>query len=188
MKLISVRSQKEESNRQTSPEVLTALCKGSHEAYEEVYAHYQKPLSDFIYALTRSRAVAEDITHEVFINVWENRQKLAPDQGIRRYLFAVAKNLVMRYFRQKKVEGHYQQYSQRQSIEGHGSDEWLFAKEAEALIHAATHKMPRLRGKIFQLYYKEGLTYDVIAQKLAMNKATIANHLSHAKSDIQRAL
>lgn len=183
------RNQKSEVNdRSISPQVLRALCGGSREAYQEVYTRYQKPLCNFIYALTRSEAVAEDIAQEVFISVWENRRKLEPDQGISRYLFAVAKNLVMRYFRRKKTEGHYHQYSLQQSKVGHGSDEWLFAKEAEALIREAAHKMPRIRGEVFKLHYRDGLTCDLIAQKMEMNKATIANHLSHAKSDIKKTL
>ena len=169
-------------------ETLEALCKGSHEAYDQVYSFYRKPVYNFIFALTCCQAVAEDITHEVFVSVWENRQHLDPSQGIRRYLFAAAKNLVMRHFRQKKTEGHYLTYCQRQSIEGNESDKWLFAKEADALIKEAASKMPRLRGRIFKMYYRDGLSYDVIAQRLCMNKATIANHLCHAKNDIRNLL
>ncbi|MCL2502492.1 MAG: sigma-70 family RNA polymerase sigma factor [Bacteroidales bacterium] len=175
-------------NSLVSQETLEALCRGSHEAYDQVYSRYQKPVCDFIYALTCCREVAEDITHEVFVSVWENRQNLDPSQGIRRYLFAVAKNLVMRHFRQKKTEGHYLRYCQQRPIESDGSDKWLFAKEADALIRAATAKMPRIRGQIFKMYYRDGLSYDAIAQKLNMNKATIANHLCHAKNDIKHVL
>ena len=161
---------------------------GSHQDFEEAYTHYQKPLSNFIYALTRSKTAAEDITHDVFISVWEHRAALDFNQGIRGYLFTAAKNLIMRYFRQQKVANRYHQYGLQQSELTPGSDERLFALEAEALIREAAHKMPRVRGKVFKLHYHDGLTYDLIAGKLNMNKATIANHLSQAKSDIRKAL
>lgn len=175
-------------NCQIAPEILIAMRQGNQDAYSKVYAHYQKPLCEFLGALTRSREDAEDITHDVFINVWENREKLDPDQGIRRYLYAVAKHLAMRYFRQKKNDGHYRQYNGMKPSKDIATDEILFAKEADALIDKVITRMPRIRGQIFEMYYKEDLSYDQIADKLGMNKATVANHLSHARKDIRKVL
>ena len=180
---------KQEINVQPSIEVLTALSQGSHEAYSEIYLHYQKPVCNFIYALTHSREDAEDITHEVFINVWKNCRKLAPEEGINRYLFAIAKNLVMRYFRQKKIESNYLQYSRQQSVQSDiFSDELLLLEETGASIEMVMSRMPRIRKQIFEMYYKGGLSYDRIADKLGMNKATVANHLSNAKNDIRKVI
>jgi len=175
-------------NCQIAPEILIALRQGNPDAYSIVYAHYQKPLCEFIGALTRSQEDAEDITHDVFISVWENREKLDPAQGIRRYLYAVAKHLSMRYFRQKKNEGQYRQYNGMQPSKEIAAEEIVFAKEADALINTSISRMPRLRGEIFTMYYKEDLSYDQIADKLGMNKATVANHLTHARKDIRKVL
>ena len=175
-------------NYQASPEILVALCHGNHEAYTEIYAHYRKPVYNFIFALTDSYETAEDITHDVFICIWENRKKLEPDQGIRRYLFAVAKHLAMRYFRQKKNENNYIEYRGLQSMEDIPSDELLFVKEADTLIDTAISRMPRIRKQIFKMYYEEELSYDQISDMLGMNKATVANHLTNAKNNIRNAL
>jgi len=180
---------KSKYNSQISPEVLAALCQGNHHAYSTVYAHYQKPLCDFISALTRSSEDAEDITHDVFISMWENREKLDPEQGIRRYLYAVAKHMSMRYFRKKKREGQYLQHNGIHiSKDIISADEILFAKEADSLIDRSISRMPPVRKQIFELFYKEDLSYDQIADRLSMNKATVANHLTHAKKDIRKVL
>ena len=171
-----------------SHETLSALRMGDQEAYAEVYTHYQKPVLDFLYALTRSRVVAEDITHNVFIGVWESREKLDPTQGIRRYLFTVAKHMAMRYFRHKKVVKNHFEYAWLQPIEEIAPEELLFVKEADLMVEIAISNMPKMRKKIFEMYYKNGLSYDLIADTLALNKATVANHISHAKKDVRKIL
>ena len=173
---------------QTSPEVLTALRHGNHDAYVEIYTHYQKPICNFIHALIGSHETAEDITHDVFISVWENRKKIKPEQGIHRYLFTIAKHLAMRYFRQKKNENNYYEYNGQQSMEYTSPDELLIAKEADALVDMAISRMPRIRKQIFEMYYKENLSYRQIADKLRVNKATVANHLTNAKYNLRKIL
>ena len=169
-----------------SLELLVALRKGSQEAYAEVYSRFRNPVYNFLHALTRSKEAAEDISHNVFLNVWENRNKIEPEQGIHRYLFAVAKKMALHYFRHKKVESTHSQYVWIQAVQHIVPEEFLFAKESYLLVEAAILKMPRIRRKIFEMCYKKGLDYEQIAKELDMNKATVANHLSHARNDIRK--
>jgi len=173
---------------QVSPELLDSLRQGDKNAYGEVYARYRKSIYDFLYTLIRSHEVAEDITHNVFIGVWENRARLDPDLGIQRYLFVVAKYMAMRYFRRKKIENIHLQYEWTQAVQDIVPEELLFAKEADLLVDVAISKMPDIRKQIFIMHYKEGLNYVQIAETLGMNKATVANHLTHAKNDIRKVL
>jgi len=176
------------SKGQISSEVLDALRHGEHNAYDEIYLHYYKPLYDFVHTLVRSHEDAEDIIHNVFINVWENRKNIEPEQGIHRYLFVVARNLAMRHFRRKKSENNYMQYKWLQSPVEHAADEAFAVKEVDALVEVAISRMPRVRRQIFRMFYQDNLSYEQIADRLGMNKATVANHLSHAKKDIRSML
>ena len=167
-------------------ELLVALREGNKDAYAEVYSRFRNPVYNFLHALTRSKEAAEDISHNVFLSVWENRNKIEPEQGIHRYLFAVAKNMALHYFRHKKVENTHFQYVWIQDVPHIIPEELLFAKETYLLVEAAILKMPYIRKKIFEMCYKKGLDYEQIANELEMNKATVANHLSHARSDIRK--
>jgi len=184
----TVRKVNESHDYQASPEVLTALREGSHDAYTEIYAHYRGPVSNFIHVLTGSQQAAEDIAHDVFICVWENRTKLDPAQGIHRYLYAIAKNLSMRYFRRQKSDGNYKEYRAWQSAEDIPAEDLMAAKQIEALIEITVSMMPCTRRQIFRMFYHEGLNYLQIADKLEMNRATVANHLTNAKKDIRKVL
>ena len=171
-----------------SQELLNALSKGDHNAYTEIYARYRKSIYDFLYLLIRSHEIAEDITHNVFIGVWENRTRLNPTQGIERYLFVVAKFMAMRYFRRKKVEDTHVEYLWTQRIKDIVPEEFLYAKEADLLVDVAISKMPNIRKQIFIMHYKGGFDYIQIAETLGMKKATVANHLTNARNDVRKML
>jgi RNA polymerase sigma-70 factor (ECF subfamily) len=171
-----------------SLELLTSLHQGCYDAYTEIYIHYWNPIFEFLYKLTRSYEVAEDITQNVFLGVWEKREKVDPARGIQRYLFTLAKCMAMRFFRQKKNEGNHNRYKWMQIIKEIAPDEHLFAKEFDLLVEATIFKMPKIRKLIFGMYYKEDLSYDQVADILGMNKATVANHLTHARNDIRNTL
>ena len=165
-----------------------ALRQGNHQVYTQVYANYHQPVYEFLQALTRSNEVAEDIAHNVFLEMWENREELDPNKEVQRYLFGVARNLAMRHFRKKKVEDNYFEYMWQQPVQEVVPEETLYAKEADLLVDVAIAKMPPLRRQIFELFYKEEMSYDLIAKKLNMKKTTVANHLTHAKNDIRKIL
>jgi len=185
-----LRDKRKESSdkKQIQTDVLAALRDGSHDAYAEVYLHYYKPLCDFLTALTRSREAAEDIAHDVFIAVWENRCKLDPGQGIQRYLYNIAKRQAMRYFRNRKRETDFLQHSGLQSDTDFTPEDMMAAKDIGALVETAQSQMPRIRGRIFGMHYDEELSYNHIADKLDMNKATVANHLTNAKKYLRKII
>ena len=169
-----------------STELLTALRRGNRDAYSKVYIHYQESVCDFLTSVIRSREIAEDITHNVFIAVWENREKIDPHKDVERYLFAVAKNMTMRYFRRKRMENDHSRFIWLQSIQEILPDELLFAKEAALLVEYAITRMPQTRRQVFTMHYKGGFSYTKIADKMGLNKNTVANHLTLAKNDIRK--
>ena len=165
-----------------------AIKQEDHTTFTQIYTHYQKPLYNFLHSLTRSHEVAEDITHNVFAELWEHREQIDYSREIRGYLFRVAHKMAMRHYRQRKIANNHFTYKWMQSIEDIAPEELLFAKEADLLVEVAISKMPKKRQQIFGLFYKEGMSYDLIASTLQINKATVANHLTHAKNDIRKIL
>lgn len=165
---------------------LKAFRDGSQEAYKEIYLRYKGPVESFIYKIIRSREVAEEITQDMFINVWEKRATIDPAKGIKSYLFTIAKNMALNHIEKEKVRGKYNNLIKydiyRLPAE---SDELIIAKEAELLTQIAIARMPEMRGKVFSYSHYEGLSNEEIAQKLKINKATVATHLSHARKELK---
>ena len=55
---------------------LKALRQGSHKAFEEVFITYYGKTKAFIYGYIKSGPDAEELTEDLFVNLWINRHSI----------------------------------------------------------------------------------------------------------------
>ncbi|MDR0766743.1 MAG: RNA polymerase sigma-70 factor [Odoribacteraceae bacterium] len=171
-----------------SSKILASLKEGSHEAYEEIYLHYVDSVHRFIEQLTRSGDTAREITQEIFVQLWEKRDKIDPARSFKGYLFTIARNAVINFIEHQKVRGRYLD-STRDNDECSGpSDEMVIARETALLIEIAVSRMPKQRQKIFLMSHEEGMSTGEIAGQLRVSKHTVESHLSTARKEIRKML
>ena len=77
--------------------------RGKSGAFEKLYNHYLGQIYRFIYMKVSHREEAEDITHEVFMNAWQNIKHYRP-RGfpLSSWLYRIARNGVIDHYRLKK--------------------------------------------------------------------------------------
>lgn len=161
------------------------LILGNHAAYEDIYFSYLKKLRTFILSITRDAEVANDITQEVFIALWENREKIDPEKGVLGYMFRIANNKIIKYFRHRTVrEGYLSSgnWNEQDSVSG---DELLILRETDALIALVLAAMPENRRRIFELSRFEGRSVEEIAKLLGMSQDNVRKHLRIATKEIR---
>ncbi len=93
-----------------SADVLEALRCGEQWAFDVVYARYATPLKNFIAALISNEEDAKELNHDVFLSLWNGRDKIVPGKGIKGFLYMRAKNLAMNYFDHEKVKKKYDSF------------------------------------------------------------------------------
>jgi RNA polymerase sigma-70 factor (ECF subfamily) len=72
------------------------------EAFETLYSNYLTPLYRYFVVRTSDRALSEDLAHTVFIKAWEHSEKLNDPEKTLPWLFAIARNTLIDYWRKKK--------------------------------------------------------------------------------------
>src|SRR5262245_60851374 len=79
-------------------ELLVRIQSGDEQAFMALYDSRQAALYRFVHHLSGSAAVAEDITHEVFLNLLRESCGFDPSRGtLSGYLFGIARKLVLRH-------------------------------------------------------------------------------------------
>lgn len=66
--------------------LLYELKKGNREAFNGVFRYYYPRMMAYVASMVEQKA-AEDIVQDVFLYVWENREKLYVSDGFHSYLF-----------------------------------------------------------------------------------------------------
>ena len=67
--------------------ILKKLRDGDSEALDILYLRYASKVRDFAFRLLKDRTDAEDVTHDIFLKIWEQRRGLGAVLSFRGYLF-----------------------------------------------------------------------------------------------------
>jgi len=74
-------------------------CSVQESEFRKIYQGYSRKLYNFILWMSRNRAAADDILQNVFASVWKCKSAPAGEVELQRWLFTIARNASMDFFR-----------------------------------------------------------------------------------------
>lgn len=162
----------------TDQELLPLLRDGKDSAFKALYDRYHKSLYGFLYRFLKSPELTEDITQEIFIKLWDDRDKLPQLLSVRSYLFTIGKNHAFNFLKRAGIDQvakaeilkHYP--VSNDTLEGaiHDRD---YKRYLETLLAMLS---PQSR-EVFRLCRQEGRTYDETAALLGISRNTVKKHM-----------
>ena len=81
------------------PLLLKRLTESDESAFLQLYDHYHHPLYVFILRFVKVPGTAEDILQDVFLKIWEIRERIDPTLSFNAYLYRISRNKVYRQFK-----------------------------------------------------------------------------------------
>lgn len=171
---------------------LYAVSRGDGQAFQVLFVHYFPRVKRFISGILQNEEEAEDISQDIFVSLWQNREQLNKIENLNAYLFRIAKNTIFRHIERLLLFKEYLQQQTDHSLlfppEDKSMEEEIYAKELEYLISIAVEKMPSKRKQIYKMSRTEGLSNEEIAERLTISKRTVENHLTLALADIRKLI
>ncbi len=170
------------------------LKKGDMAAFDAIYYKYCRRLYGFVLRYLKQEEDAEGIVQEVFIKIWETRNKIDVYSSFESFLFTVAYNSTISLLRKRLAEIKSKEYLK--SLQQFSStvdviDELQF-KELNEKVQCLLKQLTPRQKEIYLLSREEGLTHKEIAQKLDISENTIKNHmvttLKYLKSHLDNSL
>ncbi|HDL74908.1 MAG TPA: RNA polymerase sigma factor [bacterium] len=77
------------------------LFSSKKQNFEKIYDSSIEKIYRFIFIKVSSQEIAEDLTSEVFLRGWKSFQEKEDIKNINAFLYQIARNLVVDYYRQK---------------------------------------------------------------------------------------
>lgn len=163
--------------------LLIDLKHNDRNAFNHLFGYYYPRLMAYVSAMM-DEAVAEDITQDVFLYVWENRHKLYIGNGFHSYLFQSAYTRCLDYIRRNKYSEKYrityfQDYLDEYASllqENHILEE-LYTGDFYCRLYQLLDKIPPQRREVFLLAYIHGKKAKEIAESLNMSQRTVESHI-----------
>lgn len=164
---------------------------GDQEAYKEIYYHYFKKLCHFAEAIVKVRESAEEITEDVFIKIWQQKEKLAGIKNLRVYLYTATKNTALNYLSSKAQASIIEPFDHidiELSKTTETPEQIMITDEMLGRIRQAVENLPPRCKMIFKLVREDGLRYKEVADILNISVHTIDIQMAIAIKKILLAL
>ncbi len=172
---------------QPDPGVLRKAQRGDERAFSIIVRAYQVPVFNYVLRLVGDRALAEDLTQEVFLRVFQGLPRFSLRSKFTTWLFQVTKNRVLDELR--AVERRPRAVV---DLDDAPSLEVLDApferiEAIDAVWRAVEQLNPDLKSALL-LRDVVGLSYSEIADSLEITLATVKWRIYKAREDVQLAL
>ena len=171
-------------------QLLSKAASGDPTAFHELYERYRDPVFRFCYRLLGSVEVAEDITHDCFINVIRKPDNFDPALGsLRTYLYGAARNLAFKQLRVSGREETLDELQADQPVPGRQQPlPQLLDRELGEKVREAVAALPPLQREALVLFEYEGLSLSEIGSIVGVDigavKARIFRARQRLKSDL----
>lgn len=160
-------------------ELIEALKKGSKQAFTKLYARYAPRIRSFALRWTKNETAAEDITQDVFIRLWNERENIRQTNSLNSLLFTITSHLLINAFHKTINSPIFEDYiTYTDSIPSPGNSDPLEYSNFLSSISRFIDSMPPSRGKIVRLSKLEGFNNKEIAELLSLKEQTVKNQLS----------
>ena len=159
-------------------------------SFSELYLIYYPKLVRFAKEFVMSEEDAENITQDVFTDLWEKRESMNHIENMNAYLFDYLKHKV---FEQKYVENVKASFEielnlKLQSLDRFDVYDISERNQMENLIRDAINSLPKRCRDIFLLSRMEGLKYREISERLGISVNTVECQMGIALKKLRAKL
>jgi len=158
-------------------------------AFDVLYKKYCKRLYKFGNSILKSQVDTENLIQDVFLNLWENRNKVEKDSAVKSYVFTITYNSAISIIRKKVRESEYVGYLKSlQEVNEEPVNIELEYNELTTTLDKIVQVLPQRQKEVYLLHKVEGLKYIEIAELLNISVKTIETHMSRALKTIREKL
>jgi RNA polymerase sigma-70 factor (family 1) len=170
---------------------LSKVKEGDEHFFNLIFEKYRNQLFAYLFKVTKSRETSEEIVLDVFLKLWHGREAITEIENLEAFLFRVAHNKAIDFFRAAKRNPKMQQEIWElitEAISYETADKKLLDKSIEALVQTAVDQLSPQRRKVYFLRNNEDLSYGEIARELNLSTNTVRNHLAASVQFIREYL
>ncbi|AYL95716.1 RNA polymerase sigma-70 factor [Mucilaginibacter celer] len=169
-------------------QLIPLLLSGDEATFEGVYKHFIRPLHVYAISILRDEDTAKGMVQNVFLKLWERRERLQFSGSIKAYLYGAVYNECLNNLRHQKVKVDHQQhvwYMTKDNADESTGMELLDLKEK---LQQAMNELPEKCRTVFQLSRFEDLKYQEIADELGISIKTVENQMGKALKTLRLKL
>lgn len=159
--------------------ILLLVSNGNEQAFNEIVKKYSAVIYTHALTYIKNAVQAEEITQDIFMNLWQRREELPHISNFRGYLYAMVRNRTISEFRKKILALNDQKVDELESLSP-GPVDSVEMRQLLEILMLGIQKLPTRRKQVFIMSRFDGMSYDEIARKLGISKSSVNQHIVEA--------
>lgn len=171
------------------PLLVARLKRGDKKAFEKLFHRYVERIYFFSLNYLGDQHEAEEITQEVFVKLWANKNQLKEDLSFKSYMFMVCRNAIIDVYRKRKkhLEACKEMAARIETLSLTPDDVYEYNNLVRVLSEFVA-ALPERRRQIYQLSREHGYSHKDIALKLGISVKTVESQIRLAVKQLRRIL
>ena len=166
--------------KQNNKQLYKNLQENDPLSWRQIINSHSDRLYAYALSLCSNHDVASDIVQQVFINLFESKDRLDPQYSLKSFLYRSTYNLFVDNYRKKKSMSilHEQYYHMLEQFVTN-TDEEDFSKKVN-ILNDLIETLPTKTKEVFTLSKHNGLTNTEISEILDISLKTVEGHITRA--------
>ena len=169
-------------------DLLRQLGAGSEYAFTRLFGHYRRTIYGGALKFLKSPVLAEEIVQDVFLKVWHKREEIALVKRLDAYLFIMARNFIFHRIKKMSYEAVAEISISKQQSSADDTEYLVRQHECQQLLQQAVDRLPAQQRQVYQFAKLDGLSHEMIADKMHLSKHTVKKHMAMALQTIRKYL
>ncbi len=183
----------------TDAEVMLRAGAGDDGAFNFLVEKFRRPMVSFMYRMTHSQHIAEELAQEVFLRVYRSRASYAAEAKFTTWLYRIATNLAVNHARDTRNERIAPTVNLDEPDSETGTtpdvadatmnvEERMLREERLAAIRQQVMELPERQRLAVLMHKYQGLDYKQIAEVLKLSESATKSLLFRAYETLRLKL
>jgi RNA polymerase sigma-70 factor, ECF subfamily len=172
-------------------QLMLASRDGDSRAFETLFRRYSTRLVSFLARMVPERARAEELAQDVFVRIYQARERYQPTARFSTYLLGVASNLALNELARahRKRERPFPDGMEiRVAAPEPSAEDRLAGQRTREQVEVALDELPARQRAALLLRVEEGLGYEEIASALDTSVSSVKSLIHRARCELLAAL
>jgi RNA polymerase sigma factor (sigma-70 family) len=178
-------------------ELLNQIRAGQESAFKILVETHQKRVFNTVLAIVQNFEEAEDVSQEVFIEVYQSVNKFRGDSKLSTWLYRIATTKALEEIRKKKAQKRFAFFTNlfnddneivHTPVEFEHPGVVLENKERSKQLFKAINQLPDNQKIAYTLCNVEGLSYQEITEVMEVSLSSVESLLFRAKANLKKSL
>ena len=164
----------------TDRDLVARLRSGDHDAFNEIFRQWYEPAVRAAARVLRDPGIAEELSQDVFLELWRRRDAFAPDSSLGAYVLQSVRNRALNHLRHLSVQQRSVIHLEALAEPAQHADVDAQTGELARAAREAIAALPPRTREVFILSRERGMRYSEIAEIMGVSVKAVEANMSRA--------